>query len=213
MHRRSHLLLLGATLTAGCADGMADESYPGKPLALVKGEVRAAPGAALAGDLSLAILWAPRLDATPRQTDTTELFGPPPMRGMGGPSPRVRVTTRTEFETRWISQAVSYRPVFPFRFELPIRTVPPAEAQQDLGPLGGAGRIATGVLVAYEDLDGDGRFTQGTPATPGDRVVASSWHDRDPAAPSIMQTIVFLDGTLPPAAVNQAGIIRLKSTR
>jgi len=150
---------LTAILTGGavgCGSSLVDQTYKAPPLALVAGTVTAEPGVTASANLSLAILWAPRIDApaTAGEATTVPPWPTPGPRDPANPPPPDR-TPRTISQVftlgaRWVSQSVTFTPTFPFRFEIPIDTVPPASAQLDLAELGGVGRIATGVLIAYE---------------------------------------------------------------
>lgn len=212
------LMAVFVAQTSGCssnAEGdpsVSQETNQRATLALVEGTVTSEDGVTATEGLSLAILWAPRIDAP--ATASGETVVPPWV--AEAPDDRDPSTPRTPdrtartvsqvftFGARWVSQSINLGSTFPLRFVLPIDAVPPIEAQLDLATLGGEGRIATGVLVAYEDGDGDGRFSLGNASTPSpDRLRASSWTDLDPSAPGQFNIITFLDGTLPTESLPQ----------
>ncbi|MCK6552892.1 hypothetical protein L6R52_44120 [Myxococcota bacterium] len=181
----THVALVAAAALCGCGE-LLDDRADLPPLATLKGFVRADGSAGLTNELGLALLWFPTL-----------LLGEEPPSGLpgpddvepctGAPAPRT-VTTATVTYVAFEAQAVPFRPLFPLRFELEIDELPPASAMIDLAPYGGEGHVAAGLVVAFEDLDHNGRYDRGRPGVEGDRFLASS------ATNEGEQLVLFLDG-------------------
>ncbi len=167
---RSLAILALALALAACGDRLVDSSYRGPALATVRGSMVPTPGTEVAGPVRLAVAWYPQWLAAAAAAGGASL---PPV----------------------VTEDVPVEGTFPVDFRLPIHAPPPAEALAPLGE-GLAGRGAFGVLLAYHDLDGDGRLGL-IPATghPVDRVVASSLLG-DPAAAF---AVVYVDSPQAPA--------------
>jgi hypothetical protein len=190
------LLAAAGCVGAGCGGrGLADSRYPGETIATFSGELVDEGNTPPSGPVSMAILWVPGLLEVAEQAGVPILVqgsGPNPAIGSnpgGCNAPENRSTSHIEFP-RWISESVEYQPEFPIQFQVPIHAAPPPEAQIDLAPLGGQGHVSLGLLIAYSDDMATGSFEPSTPGHPGDRLLATSIHDR----PTV---VVFLDGTLP----------------
>jgi hypothetical protein len=86
---------------------------------------------------------------------------------------------------------------FPINFEFQLYDAPPANALADLAADGGSGRIAYGVLIAYEDSNGNGQLDVIQPGgSPVDSIVGLSVGDPSLPPPAASYYVVYLDGTL-----------------
>lgn len=193
------LAALAALAPTGCGS-LADGQYAGEPIATFTGTLTTQGAVTLNGPVSLAILWFPEALGSMEEEIPPPGEGDDPIPGDDGeipslpcdgePWPFERQSTTLEVAT-WVSQSVSYQAQFPISFTVPMLAVPPAEVQVDLSTYGGSGRMSLGTLVAYEDLNANGRFDQGRPGQPGDRILAVS------ATATGQQILVFLDGQIP----------------
>jgi hypothetical protein len=97
-----------------------------------------------------------------------------------------------------LSQAnLSYQGNFPLDFTFSLSGPPPAAALFDLSTSGGKGHIAYGVLIAFRDLNGNGKLDSfDANGTPVDQVVGVSVPD--PALPPPQHTffVLYLDGSV-----------------
>ncbi|MFZ5441249.1 MAG: hypothetical protein ACOZQL_14670 [Myxococcota bacterium] len=118
--------------------------HRGEPVATLRGQLSLAEGVTVTGDVRLAIVWYPDL-------------GPD-----GATLPRDIAT-----------EELSYTGQFPQAFTFRLYG-PPARAARAVPADDPTGEFAVGNLVAYEDLDGDGRLTVGTSGTAVDRVLGST---------------------------------------
>jgi len=96
-------------------------------------------------------------------------------------------------------EQVALQASLPAPFSLALSGTPPASSLVDLsdtygGTGGGSGQIAIGVLLAYEDLNGNGTLDVGVPGHGADHVVASSYT----AQPLY---ITYLDGAMGPGSI------------
>ncbi len=173
-----------AAAAAGCAGGLADDRYPGTPLASITGSLNSTPGLALAQDVSLAIFWLDGLQG--HATVVQELAAPADACAASAQTRVVRTTAPGV-----TSQAVTYTAPLPSTFTLPIQALPPAGALVDLTPLGGSGHLSMGMVVAYRDTNANGRFDFGSPGVSSEPIVATSWGSAKSGL------VIFLDGTLP----------------
>lgn len=163
------LALLAVAALAACGDRLVDGRHRGPVLAEIQGSLVPTPETSVTGPVRLAIAWYPQWLAADLPA--------------GAPAPPAIVTEEVE--------AIG---TFPVDFRFPIHGPPPAQA---LAPLaqGLAGRGAFGVLLAYQDQDGDRRLAP-IPASgrPVDRVVASSLLG-DPRAAF---AVVYVESAQPP---------------
>ncbi|MGC4001571.1 MAG: hypothetical protein QM767_30570 [Anaeromyxobacter sp.] len=143
------LAACSALLLAGCGDELVGGDYPGEPLATLGGSMVPTPETELSGPVRLAVAWYPQW-----------LSAEDPS---GGAAPPTVVTEDVEAQG-----------TFPVEFRFPIYRPPPRAAQ---APLGGGldGRGSFGVLLAYQDLDGDRQLDLiPEDGAPVDRVIGSS---------------------------------------
>lgn len=119
-------------------------------------------------------------------SDSAQLTGPVKLALLWYPAPRAGTQPKG-----LVTAEVSYTGAFPQDFSFEMYGPPTAEAITAQG-------IAFGALVAYEDLDGDGRLGFAPPgALPADRVVGSSMQvSRAPTADSFMVTYSTSASTL-----------------
>ncbi|MCP3142411.1 hypothetical protein [Pyxidicoccus xibeiensis] len=146
------LSLVGGAL-AGCSGeyGLADETYPVEPVAILEGELRAEIGSAL-GPTAMALAWAPDLAATERLASLLREAG-----------------SACGAEQGAVLEPLSFQPHFPSSFVLPLDTTPAPAVQHALAPLGGQGRVALGHVVSFVDRNRNGVLDAGT-----ERVLATS---------------------------------------
>jgi len=102
-----------------------------------------------------------------------------------------------------VTQSAHYEGAFPLDFTFRVEGPPPADAIVDLVPPGGdpigtgSGKIAYGILIAYEDRNGNGTLDTATGASPSpDRIVGISMPD--PSLPPSFHSyfVVYLEGTV-----------------
>lgn len=140
-----------------------------QPLATVNGKLVSAQ-AASTGALRLAVAWYPSFAS------------------LSPTAPAGAIVTQPD---------VTYQGDFPIAFTFSLYDPPPAAAFSNLAVNGGSGRIAYGVLLAYEDTNGNGVFN---PAPAGgalvDRVVGLSVHDPSLPPPARSHYLIYLDGTI-----------------
>ncbi|WP_394838563.1 hypothetical protein LVJ94_16830 [Pendulispora rubella] len=159
----SRLMLCLLPLLAAACGSVSDDTDDPSVLATLHGTIRNPESIARGpGELRVAVVWS--------------VF-PKPQGGGGVNAPELHV-----------SQDVAVNPAFPTGFTLDLRVPPPREAVQPIEKTPGL-KIAYGTLVAYEDVNGNGRLdlVDPTAVTFVDRIVALN-----------QETILaFLEGTLP----------------
>lgn len=161
------LLALALVVAAGCGDRLADAGYRGVPLATLRGSMVLAPGAEVDGPVRLALAWYPQWLAA---------------EGAGEAAAVAIVTEDVEAEA-----------TFPVDFRFRVYQPPPPEALAELGE-GLEGRGAFGILLAYQDLDGDRRLDPiAADGAPVDRILASSLL----GDPSAAFALVYVDRPQP----------------
>jgi hypothetical protein len=74
----------------------------------------------------------------------------------------------------WSLRATEYKAKSLIEFTLPIYDLPPKAARRDLAAIGGDGWMAEGIIVAFADENGDGRFEKGNLKRVKDRLLSSS---------------------------------------
>lgn len=171
--RAAALALAAAVLAAapGCGDRLAGADYRGVPLATVSGSMVPTPETDLRGPVRLALVWYPQW--------------------LAADDPGAGEATAVAI----VTEDVRAEGTFPADFRFPILRPPPVAAIAPLAP-GLAGRGSFGVLLAYQDLDGDGRLAAiPRDGAPVDRVVASSLLG-DPANTF---ALVYVDAEQPPS--------------
>lgn len=180
MHRMTRFsFLLALLLPLGCG-GLATNQYAGKTLATVEGQLTASPTTKADAPIGVTIFW----NHTTSPTSTLPSSGPadPPLT-CPAPAHR-RDSSGTIGYANFVTQSVIYEPHFPIDFSIPISQLPPKSAQFDLTTLGGTGTMALGLVVAYQDLNGNGAYDFGTPSRDPEPIIASSRTYK----------LVFLDG-------------------
>ncbi len=163
--------------------------YPGVTLATFSGALTANQNTNITNPVALTIFWMSKI---PVPTFATLKDPLPPT--CGQPS---SVHVRQETFDRYVAQSVAYQPQFPINFTLPITSVPVAAAQLDLSLVGGVGKLSTGVIVAYEDLNGNGSYDFGSPGVAPEPILSTSINALL-ARTGPGKVLMFLDGTLPP---------------
>lgn len=137
-----------ALLVAASACGDGSDPAPDGAVATLGGELRSAGGAAAPGPLRLALAWYPGLMST----------------GDSRPSQPRAIAT----------QDVAYDGALPLAYAFDVVEAPPAAALQPM-PEGYVGRGALGVLLAYQDGNGNRRLdTIPADGAPIDHVVGAS---------------------------------------
>jgi hypothetical protein len=175
-HRPTPTRALGLALlvAASACDGGSDPT-PAGPLATLGGELRQADGGAAPGPLRLALAWYPGL-----------------MSSEGRPMSQPRAIA---------TQDVAYDGALPLAYAFHVAAAPPAAALQPM-PEGYAGRGALGILLAYQDGNGNRRLdTIPADGAPVDHVVGASldWA----AAPAYV--VAYLTDDQPAATGLKAG--------
>ncbi len=150
LHGLTFLLLSLLLTLIGCGDEVVAPEHTGQPLITLEGQMNALPDARVPAQVRLAFVWYPQwLSAE----DTT--------------SPQA---THQEV----ITEEVIYQGSFPANYRFHLYRPPPDAALAQLGE-GLQGKGAFGLLLAYEDRNGNGKLDpipmQGTPT---DRVIGSS---------------------------------------
>jgi hypothetical protein len=146
--RRLVPIALAALL--GCGDRLVGSGYAGEPLATVSGSLVPTPETEVEGPVRLALAWYPQWMAAEDPA------------GGGTRAPAI------------VTEDVRAEGTFPVDFRFPVYRPPPAAALARLGE-GLAGKGAFGILLAYQDVDGNGRLDPiPEDGAPVDRVVASS---------------------------------------
>jgi hypothetical protein len=99
-----------------------------------------------------------------------------------------------------LSQAnLSYQGNFPLDFTFSLSGPPPAAALFDLSTTGGKGHLAYGVLIAFRDLNGNGKLDPfDTNGTPVDQVVGVSVPDLALPPPAHTYFVLYLEGSVAP---------------
>ncbi|MFT3713327.1 MAG: hypothetical protein QM817_37200 [Archangium sp.] len=98
-----------------------------------------------------------------------------------------------------VTQDVQYQGSFPLNYTFSFFGVPPADALSDYTSNGVTTRASWGVLMAYEDLNGNGQLdTIAAGGSPIDRVLGTSLGDRFNGNDAAQQIYVaYVDGTPP----------------
>lgn len=156
------LTLLATATSCGTTRGLVDASYPGQPVVIIAGELRAPAS----GDAPtrLAVAWLAR-------AEQRASFLGAIARGHG-----LCAIAGLLFS----HQTLEFEPQFPSRFVLTLSAAPPEHTQHALAD---GVRAAIGLLLSFEDRDGDGVFDP----SEGEHIQASSL-DGD-------QALLFLDGS------------------
>jgi hypothetical protein len=103
----------------------------------------------------------------------------------------------TQKQLAELTESISYEPVFPINFKLPLLELPPEAARVDLSTVGGSGTFAMGYVIAFVDEDGDGELDLGQLDVEPEQVVARSVSNPLPDGRSISSYwVVYLDGQI-----------------
>lgn len=177
---------LAATATCGCGQGLVDDAYEGEAITTLHGTLTAGSSAPPSGPVSLTILWMPAIS---------------PSGGAGGGSGRRQTCSgapgaiANEVRLRetfgWVSQSVTFQPQFPISFQIPVTTLPPLSARQDLAEFGGQGTWSFDVLVAYLDGNNNGVYDLAVPGNAPDQLLAASSN----YSGSDLAAVFYLDST------------------
>jgi len=145
------ILLLSLLLTlAGCGDAVVGPAHPGQPLLTLEGQMNAEPGASVPAQVRLAFVWYPQWLAVEgtAQAQSTPL--------------------------QIITEDLVYQGSFPANYRFHLYRPPPDTALAELGA-GLQGKGAFGILLAYEDRNGNGKLDPiAMEGAPVDRVIGSS---------------------------------------
>ncbi|HEX8699688.1 MAG TPA: hypothetical protein VF815_12670 [Myxococcaceae bacterium] len=144
-------LLLSLLLTlAGCGDGVVGPDHPGKPLLTLEGQMNAEPGASVPTQVRLAFVWYPQWLAAEN------------------------IASEQSTLQEIITEDLVYQGSFPANYRFHLYRPPPDEALAELSE-GLQGKGAFGILLAYEDKNGNGKLDPiAMEGTPVDRVIGSS---------------------------------------
>lgn len=98
-----------------------------------------------------------------------------------------------------VTQDVTFEGSFPLAFTFEIAGPPPEAALFDLSQQGGSGHLAYGVLIAYEDANGNAKLdTIPKGGAPVDNIVGISMPDPSRPPPAHSYYVLYLDGALAP---------------
>ncbi|HEU4382143.1 MAG TPA: hypothetical protein VFR85_01470 [Anaeromyxobacteraceae bacterium] len=206
---------MAAALAAGCG-GLADGDYGGEPLAVIQGTLAPPSGQVrVAGELSLALLWAPAADHGALLNLLGAASGPavdasyteacidvaPRTEPLcdGTPARGDRRCDWTDRRLGSLLRVVDYQAHLPGGFEIAIRELPPEAARYDLSRQGGFGSFALASVVAFDDVNLDGAFRLGRPGSPPEPTLAMSGHqtyDPDPDRPRRSYLVAYLAGLI-----------------
>jgi hypothetical protein len=193
MHQMTRYSLLSAALLLpfGCG-GLTSSQYGGTTLATVEGKLTTSSASQSDAPIGITIFWY----GSTAPAGATLASGDPQAAPLSCPAPaHLSDSTAVSQWGNFVGQSVVYQPHFPIDFSLPITQVPPRSAQLDLGPLGGSGTMATGFVVAYQDLNGNGSYDFGTPTRDPEPIIATSR----------TYVLLFLDGHLAGSTVALPG--------
>jgi hypothetical protein len=141
---------------------------PDPELMMVQGQLRSATASALAAPVRLAVVWYPSWFGTAE--------GVPPVVGE---------------VHNW-----TFDGTFPVDFTVELRGPPPDAALVDLSKSGGSGKAAYGLIVAFEDGNGNGTLDLATSASASpDRIIGTSTADPSLPPPDQHTYVAYLDGT------------------
>lgn len=170
MNLRNTLITAAMTVLAACQQPATGPKYEGEPLFTVKGELALTSGG-------------------------TAPSGPIRLAVAWYPDEQSNSAPRA-----LVTQEVQYQGTFPLSYSFSFFGVPPASALSDYTSNGVTTRASWGVLMAYEDLNGNGQLdTIAAGGSPIDRVLGTSLGDRFNGDDTPQQIYVaYVDGT-PPA--------------
>ncbi len=147
---------LPALVAVAAACGPATNShYPGEPLATIHGQLTVPQANTISGPVRLAVAWY-ILNQPSGPTASTDLG-----------------TLQTIF-----TQDVEYQGVFPIDYSFSLYQPPPPEALQELWQPGNGSKWAVGIVIAYQDLNNNGKLDIiSTAGSPVDKVLGTSVGD------------------------------------
>jgi hypothetical protein len=170
MNLRTTLITAAMAVLAACQPPATGPKYEGEPLFSVKGEMALTSG-------------------------STAPSGPIRLAVAWYPD-----SNSSSAPSALVTQEVQYQGSFPLAYTFSFFGVPPANALSDYTSNGVTTRASWGVLLAYEDVNGNGQLDTIAPGgSPIDRVLGTSLGDRfngDDAPAQIY--VAYVDGT-PPA--------------
>ena len=148
--------VLPALFAVAAACGPATNShYPGEPLATIYGQLTVPQGNAISGPVRLSVAWY--------------IINPPSS---------ARTSTELGTPRSIFTQDVEYQGVFPIDYSFSLYQPPPPEALQELSQPDNGTRWAVGVVIAYQDLNSNGKLDIISPeGSPIDRVLGTSVGD------------------------------------
>jgi hypothetical protein len=153
MKSLSTLLLTLLFALTGCGDPVVDTDYRGDSLLTLQGQLRATPNYQPEGPLHVALVWFPK--SMLESEDGAEV-------------PDLYMT---------VAEDMVIEGTFPLDYRFDVFQPPPPEALGTWGE-GLQGKGAMGFLVAYEDLNGNGKLDRiPLDGTPKDRVIGSSFYE------------------------------------
>jgi hypothetical protein len=158
-------------LIAAACGGATGTEKQGTALVTLHGQLTGASTATSTGPVSVAIAWYPSVAAN-------------------GPTSGAKAI---------VTQKVTFQGTFPVDFTVQLDGPPPDDALIDLAQNGGRGKAAYGVLIAFEDRNGNGQLDLIPPGgAPVDRIVGASSGDPSAVIPAVTYSIQYLDGTAGP---------------
>jgi hypothetical protein len=169
-NKRISLILL-ALIMDGCGARVTNARYAGEPIATLNGQFLAATAEARSAPVRLAMVWYPALAAS----------------------------TQVEVPAAVVDQNVAFQGTFPIGFTFKVYAPPPASALVDLSDSGGSGHASYGLLVAYEDRNGNGTLDLVPPdGPPIDKLLGISTADPSLPPPPRYYFVIYLDGNFAP---------------
>lgn len=167
---RPKLSMIALFLFAACGE-VEGPAYRGAPLVSLRGQLSASPMLETSSDLHLAIAWYPHIGID---------------RALSQPRAIV-------------AQDIVDPETFPLAYQFDLYGPPPPEALGDLSGVDGPPRAAVGVLLAYEDKNGNGALDTLSPGdSPKDRVLGASWEFFERSG----FMVVYVDGLTVPQSRN-----------
>ncbi|PTL76721.1 hypothetical protein [Vitiosangium sp. GDMCC 1.1324] len=153
MNPRAHHtpgLLLALLLAVSACGSTVDADYQGEPLLTLEGQMTLAPGTTINGPVRIALVWYSRWFIVP----LTFLNAPPD-------------------STAVVAEDYPYEGTFPANFRFHIYR--PPQSASWVSDDGTENQLATGILIAYQDGNGNGKLDTIPPTgSPVDRVLGST---------------------------------------
>lgn len=172
------VVVLFCTICCGGANGPDD----GQHFATFRGTLKVSPSVIVEDQVALTIFW---------QTLPPDLYiegGIAPQGSCDG-TPLWAPAHEVSFYTPiWLqSQSVQYQPQFPIQFEIPVSDPPPDEAMYSR-----SGKLALGMLIAYQDTNANGAYDFGTLDSSPEPILATSLSDE------LRLHVAYRDGEIEP---------------